>query len=213
MIRVLLVDDHKLVRIGIRQVLESATNIEVVGEAENGEDGIRLARELQPDVVLLDINMPGIGGVECLRRIKAAADSHVIVVSVHRDPPLPARMLESGASGYLSKDRAADEVVRAVKTVTQNRRYLTEDIARDMALHQLDPEHHGLGALSEREIQVMLLVAEGLAIPAIAEALAVSPKTVNTYRYRLFEKLDVHNDVELTRYAIRHGLIKDMVGE
>ena len=212
MIRILLVDDHKLIRVGLRNILIEQPGIEIVGEAGNGEDGVRLARELKPDVVVLDINMPGMNGVEATRKLtRLDTPPKVLIVSVHSQDPVPARLLEAGASGYLTKELAADEILAAVKHVHAGRRYLSADVAREMALAQLSGTSP-LSTLSDREMEVLLLVAEGLGIQEISERLHVSPKTVATYRYRLFEKLDVTNDVELARYALRHGLVPDVTG-
>lgn len=209
MLKILLVDDHKLVRVGIRKILEESVGIEVVGEADSGEEGLQLARALKPDIVLLDVNMPGMGGVEALRKLLALDhDVRVIVVSVHAEEPLPSRLLEAGAKGYLSKGRAADEVLLAVRKVAAGERYLTSDVAQQIALGKVGGSGKSpLAQLSEREMQVMLLVIEGKSIQEISDKLCLSPKTVSTYRYRLFDKLGIHNDVELTRLAIRHGLV------
>jgi len=210
MIRILLVDDHKLIRVGLRNILDAHADIEVVGEAGDGEEGLRLARELKPDVVVLDINMPEMNGVEATRKLARLDPApRILIVSVHKQDPIPTRLLEAGASGYLTKDLAADEILAAVRLVHAGRRYLSADVAREMALARLGGTSP-LATLSDREMEVMLLVAAGMSLQAIAEKLHVSPKTVATYRYRLFEKLDVTNDVELTRYALRHGLIEDV---
>jgi len=210
MIRVLLIDDHKLIRVGIRNILETSPGISVVGEAETGEEGLRLARELKPDIVLLDINLPGMNGLECLRKLRTHDERvKIIVISMHITEPLPGKVLELGAAGYLTKSRAADEVLVAVQKISQGERYLSADVAQQLALDKLkggSPLEH----LSERELQVLLLVTQGKSITEIATQLSVSSKTVSTYRYRIFEKLNVGNDVELTRYAIRHGIIQEI---
>ena len=210
MIRVLLVDDHKLIRVGLRNLLEAESDIEIVGEAAEGEAALERARELKPDVVVLDINMPGMNGVEATRKLARLNPApRILIVSVHHQDPVPTRLLEAGAAGYLTKETAADEIVAAIRQVHAGRRYLSADVAREMALAQIGGATP-LSTLSDREMEVLLLVANGMNIQDIAEKLHVSPKTVATYRYRLFEKLDVQNDVELARYALRHGLIEDV---
>lgn len=210
MIRVLLIDDHRLVRTGIRRILEDTPGIGVMGEADSGEEGIRLARESRPDVILLDVNMPGIGGLETTRKLlQHDPGLRIIIVSVHAQEPVPGRLLEAGAWGYLTKACAAEEVVTAVRRVHAGERYLTAEIARELALNAVSGRGPGaIDQLSQREMQVMLMVTQGQSIQEISERLHLSPKTVSTYRYRLFEKLAVSNDVELTRFAIRHGLIE-----
>lgn len=212
MISVLLIDDHKLVRTGIRRILEDSPGIEVIGEADDGEHGVELAQQLDPDVVLLDVSMPGIGGLEATRQLLAQDPStKVIVVSVHAREPVPGKLLEAGAFGYLTKGCAAEEVVTAVRRVHGGERYLTAEIARALALGAVSGRKSTatpFELLSQREMQVMMMVTQGQTIQAISERLQLSPKTVSTYRYRLFDKLCVANDVELTRLAIRHGFVE-----
>lgn len=211
MIRVLLVDDHKLVRTGIRLILEETPDIRIAAEASSGEEAVRLARELKPDVILMDVNMPGIGGLEATRKLHAYdAALKVIAVTVHASEPFPLRLLEAGAQGYLTKDCAADEVVTAVRKVHGGERYITASIAQQLALAKLDGgKSSPFEKLSQREMQVMLMVITGQELQAISEQLHLSPKTVSTYRSRLFEKLDVSNDVELTRLALRYDVLSD----
>ncbi|HEX7029170.1 MAG TPA: response regulator [Gammaproteobacteria bacterium] len=213
MIRVLLVDDHKLIRVGLRNILEAEADVEIAGEADDGETAVKQARELKPDVVVLDINMPGTNGIEATRKLARLEPApRVLIVSVHSQEPVPARLLEAGAHGYVTKESAADEIVAAVRQVHAGRRYLSADIAREMALGQLGGASP-LASLSDREMEVLLLVAEGISLQEIADRLHVSPKTIATYRYRLFDKLNVTNDVELARFALRHGLVEDVPGE
>ena len=214
-IRVLLVDDHKLVRTGIRMILEDTADLRVAGEAESGEAAIALARELKPDVVLMDVSMPGIGGLEATRRL-LASDSKVkvIVVSVHATEPYPLRLMEAGAHGYLTKDCAAEEIVTAVRQVKAGKRYITASIAQQLALAKVDASQGSpFEQLSQRETQVMLMITSGQSSQAIAKKLHLSPKTVSTYRTRLFQKLAVDNDVALTRLALRYGVIQEQAGQ
>jgi two-component system invasion response regulator UvrY len=211
-IKVLLIDDHKLVRTGIRKILEESAGIQVVGEADDGEHGLELAEQLKPDVVLLDVSMPGIGGLEATRQLlEHDPSTKVIVVSVHAQEPVPGKLLEAGAFGYLTKGCAADEVVTAVRRVHGGERYLTAEIARALAFGAVGgrkTSESPFELLSQREMQVMMMVTQGQSIQEISERLRLSPKTVSTYRYRLFEKLGVGNDVELTRLALRHGFVE-----
>lgn len=215
MIRVLLVDDHKLVRTGIRLILEDTADVRVEGEAESGETALTLVRELHPDVVLMDVSMPGIGGLEATRRL-LARDSKVkvIVVSVHATEPYPLRLMEAGAHGYLTKDCAAEEIVTAIRRVHAGKRYITASIAQQLALAKVDANQGSpFEQLSQRETQVMLMITSGQSSQTIASKLHLSPKTVSTYRTRLFEKLSVDNDVELTRLALRYGVIEEKPGQ
>lgn len=215
MIRVLLVDDHKLVRTGIRLILEDTPDLCVAGEAESGETALALAGELKPDVVLMDVSMPGIGGLEATRRLLARDTKiKVIVVSVHAAEPYPLRLMEAGAHGYLTKDCAAEEIVTAIRQVQAGKRYITASIAQQLALAKVDANRGSpFEQLSQRETQVMLMVTSGQSPQAIAKKLHLSPKTVSTYRTRLFEKLGVENDVGLTRLALRYGVIEEKTGQ
>jgi len=210
LIKVLIVDDHELIRTGISRLLADFDKIEVVGEADSGETGVAKARELRPDVVLMDANMPGIGGLEATRRlIRFDPDIKVIAVTVHNEEPYPTKFLQAGAAGYVTKGADIKEMVVAILQVKSGKRYITPDIAQQMALKALNPhEESPFEILSEREMQVMLMITKGQKVPDISEQLFLSPKTVNSYRYRLFEKLNVENDVELTHLAIRYGVIK-----
>lgn len=211
MITVLLVDDHELVRMGIRSLLEGAAGIQVVGEADSGEEAVKQARALEPDVILMDVRMPGIGGLEATRKItNARLKSRIIALTALNDDPFPKRLLEAGAAGYLTKDAGVTEMVEAIRSVHGGQLYLTPDVARQIAVQHLSKKPQGpWDSLSDREMQVMLMITTGQTVQDIADKLCLSPKTVNSYRYRLFEKLKVHNDVELTLLAMRHGLVEN----
>jgi two-component system invasion response regulator UvrY len=211
MIKVMLVDDHDLVRTGIRRLLEDSTVIKVIGEATDGEQAYHMIRDTRPDVVLMDLQMPGVGGLEATRKILQYDNSiRVIILTVHSEEPFPTKLLKTGACGYLTKGCSPDEMVSAIKRVHSGKKYLGNEIAQQLALTVMPGgEKSPLDMLSERELQVMLMVTRGEKIQKIAEKLHLSPKTVSTYRYRIFEKLSVKSDVELTHFAMRHGLMDD----
>lgn len=208
MITVLLVDDHQLVRTAIKNLLKDAEGISVIADVSSGEDAVRIAREKSPNIVLMDIMMPGIGGLEAARKIlHYNRNTKIIGLSSCKDDPLPSRFLQSGAVGFVTKDAGVDELVRAIHEVSAGRRYLTPEIAQSIALHHLVDDASPLEILSERELQVMIMITSGQKVQEISDKLCLSPKTVNSYRYRLFEKLSVNSDVELTHLAIKYGLI------
>lgn len=210
MIKVLVVDDHDLVRSGIARMLGDVEGMKVVGEASNGEEALKQVRELQPDVVLMDVKMPGMGGLEATRKmLRSNADVRVIAVTACAEEPFPSRVLQAGASGYLTKGADLDEMVMAIRQVHHGRRYLSPDIAQALALKQLslDGKSTPFDALSEREMQIAMMIVDCQKVQDISDTLCVSPKTVNTYRYRIFEKLEISSDVELTLLAVRHGLL------
>jgi len=210
LIKVMIVDDHDLIRSGISRLLADQDKIKVVGEACSGEDAVAKARGLRPDVVLMDANMPGIGGLEATRRLlRFDPDVKVIAVTVHGDEPYPTRFMQAGAAGYVTKGADIQEMVIAIRQVASGKRYLTPEIAQQMALKAVNPEEESpFDGLSDREMQVMLMITKGQKVQDISEQLFLSPKTVNSYRYRLFEKLKIENDVELTHMALRHGVIE-----
>lgn len=209
MIKVLLVDDHELVRTGISRLLQDVNGIEVIDEANSGESAIDSVKQNTPDVVLMDVNMPGIGGLEATSKLlKIHPDLKVIIVTVHIEDPFPSRLLKAGAMGYLTKGSPIDEIVKAIKTVHNGKRYVASDVAQELAMSMLPGgDKSPFENLSQRELQVMIMVTQGKKIQQIAEDLCLSAKTVSTYRYRLFEKLGVKTDVELTHLAIRYGML------
>ncbi|MFC6440071.1 UvrY/SirA/GacA family response regulator transcription factor [Bowmanella sp. JS7-9] len=209
MIKILLVDDHDLIRTGLRRILDDVRGFKVVGEAGNGEDAIRLVRQLEPDVVLMDMNMPGMGGMEATKKILRINDGcKVIVISVLKENPYPAKVMQLGAHGYLTKDAGADEMIRAIHQVVSGQKYIDGGLAQQIALGKLDlSTPDPFEALSERELQIMTMISKGQKVPDIASQLNLSAKTVLTYKYRAFEKLGVEGEVELVHLVLRHKLI------
>ena len=206
-IRVFLVDDHALVRAGMRMILSGETDIEVVGEAESGELALPLIRKLKPDVVLCDLHLPGLSGLDVTERIvKGRYGARVIVVSVLEDGPLPKRLIEAGAAGYVGKGGDAAELLRAVRDVACGKRYLANSIAQNLALYGIDRHESQFDALSPRELEVAMLLLQGLRQEGIAKRLSLSPKTIHTHKARVFEKLRVHDNIALARLAGQYGV-------
>lgn len=211
MIRVLLADDHDLVRTGMRRLLDDVEGIEVIAEATTGEEAVSFSREHRPQVVLMDINMPGMGGLEATKKILQHNDAiKVIIVTMNEDEIMAQHLLKAGAAGYMTKGCKITEIAHAIKEVIANRRYITPQIAQQLALAgtRSDPEQSPFHDISERELQVMMMILDGRKTSEISENLCLSPKTISTYRQRLFSKLDISSDVELTRLAIKHGVIQ-----
>ncbi|HEL4219398.1 response regulator [Stenotrophomonas maltophilia] len=207
-IRVYLVDDHALVRTGMKMILSGETDIEVVGEAETGEDALREVRQLLPDVVLCDLHLPGVSGMEVTERIvRSHRNTRVVIVSVLEDGPLPKRLLEAGAAGYIGKGCDAQELLRAVRDVAAGRRYLGTSIAQNLALSTVEGNGSPFDNLSPRELEVALLLTQGLRQEDIAWRLSLSAKTVNTHKARLFEKMGIHDNIALARMASQYGLV------
>ncbi len=205
MIKVLLVDDHELVRTGIESLLNSVADITVIGVSNCGEQALEILDTLTPDIILMDINMPGIGGIEACRRIlQRYQQIRIIALSVHNDGPIPQQLLKIGASGYISKGSPVDEMVNAIRIVMTGKRYLSTEVANNLAFQDLQStEKSPFTKLSQREAEVVNLILQGKTIQEMSELLLLSDKTVNTYRYRLYDKLKVKNDVELTRLAVK----------
>lgn len=207
---VLVVDDHDLIRLGICRMLSEVQGIGVVGQASSGEEAIEKVRELSPDIVFMDIRMPGIGGIEATHRILSRfPDTKVIVVSAFNDDVYPATLLKAGASGYITKNANSAEIKTAVETVLAGKAYVSPELAQMMVLNsvQTGEENSPLANLSQRELQIAALITSGRKAKELAESLNISPKTINTYKYRIYEKLGVSNDVELTLAAVKYGLV------
>lgn len=208
-IRVLLVDDHAVVRMGFKLLLQTTDDIEIVAEAEDGEAACRLYDEIHPDVLVMDLSMPGMGGVEAVRRIIAHdRRARILALSAHEDTSHPKRVFKAGALGYLCKRGAPEALIEAIRTTAQGRRYLDAQIAQRMATQQLSGEQGPLEALSEREFEVFLQLARGQTVAQIAETLSLSASTVGTHLYNIKQKLNVANQAELTLLAVRHKLIE-----
>lgn len=209
MINILLVDDHELVRTGVSKILNEVKGFNVIAECETGEEAIKFCRHTEPDVILMDMDMPGMGGLEATKKIiHFAPEAKVIMLTAHTEDPFPTKVMQIGAAGYLTKGTPPNEMVNAIRAVNSGQRYLPADIAQQMALNQFkSAEETPFSELSDRELQIMLMITRGEKVPNISEHLHLSTKTINSYRYRMFDKLNVGNDVELTHLAIRYGMI------
>lgn len=209
MIRVYLVDDHELVRTGFKLILAKEVDIEVVGEAGSGEEALAQVRRVKPDVVLCDFHLPGISGLEVTERIvRADIGARVVILSIKVDGPIPRRLLEAGASGYLGKGCAADELLRAIRDVARGKRYLAGDIAQQLALGSLSSGASPFAALSRRELEVVMLLVQGHRMIDIGLRLSLSAKTIATHKYNALDKLGIDDLASLTRLAMQHGLVE-----
>ncbi|MBA4697557.1 MAG: response regulator [Legionella sp.] len=211
MIKVLIVDDHALVRMGIRRLLDDLPDVEVIADAESGEQALALAKAHHPEVVLLDMKMPGMDGLEVTRRLRRSYPSiKIIAVTALSSEPMPLCVLRLGAMGYVTKESGAEEMAKAIRTVVRGEKYLSAEMAQKMMINRLDgtSDDSPFELLSDRETQVMLMICRGMTAQDIAERLFLSAKTVNGYRYRIFEKLHIKNDVELIFLAIKHQIIE-----
>jgi len=210
LIKVLVVDDHDLVRMGITRMLADIDGLEVIGQADSGEEALRLVRELRPDVVLMDVKMPGIGGLEATRKlIRSYPDLKVVAVTACEEDPFPTRLLQAGAAGYMTKGAALEEMVQAIRQVFMGQRFISPQIAQQLALKSFQSTENAspFDLLSDREIQIAMMIAGCQKVQSISDKLCLSPKTINTYRYRIFEKLAINSDVELALLAVRHGMV------
>ena len=211
MVKILLADDHKIVRDGLRDLLSRQTNIQVVGEADNGRITVQSVRKLIPDLVIMDIAMPELNGIEATRQIKSInPDTKIIALSMHSDRRFISEIFKAGASAYLLKESAFEELVKAIRSVMRNQTYLSPQIASQVLKDYLklsDSDNTSVfSILSPREREVLQLLAEGKSTKEIADNLNVSVKTIETHRQQIMEKLNIHNIAELTKYAIREGL-------
>jgi two-component system invasion response regulator UvrY len=209
MIRIMVVDDHELVRIGLRHILADYPAIHVAAEAGDGETALRLNREIKPDVVLLDVSLPGLSGFEVTARLKKACHCPgIIILTIHEQAPYPSQLLDAGASGYLTKGCPVPELVQAIETVASGGRHIGSRIAQQMALQMLPGgKKSPFEELSAREMEVLLMLADGQKIADIADTMHLSPKTVATYKYRIYDKLNTRSDVDMTRMALRYGIV------
>lgn len=212
-LRLLLVDDHPIVRTGLRMLFQSEPGMEVIGEADSGAAAIAAVLRLHPDVVIMDVAMPGMNGIEATRQIKAnSPETAVLALTMHEDEQYFFAMLNAGASGYIPKRAAPDDLVAAIRVVAEGNVFLYSSLARflmkDIAEQKLAPAGEGDDGLTGREIEVLTLIAEGRTSREIAEALVISVKTVERHRENIMHKLDIHSRVELVKYAIKRGLIQ-----
>jgi len=207
---IVLVDDHAVVRAGVRRLLEQEPLFEVIGEAESGEKAYQIFGELKPDVMVIDLSMPGMGGLEGIRRILMRYEkAKILVLSMHEDLSFANQALKLGAKGYLTKNTLADDLVKSIETVTQGDVFLSDEIAKKMAMQSISGNQDPIHELSAREFEIFRLLAEGLDIDAIASTLNISSKTVSNYQTMIKQKLNINTPIELIRYAIKVGVIKN----
>ncbi|MDQ3261439.1 MAG: response regulator transcription factor [Pseudomonadota bacterium] len=204
----MLVDDHAVVRMGFKLLLQGAEDIEVVAEAASGEEAIKRYAEIKPDLVVMDISMPGIGGLEAVSRLLAKDPAaKILILSAHEDSSHPKRLLKAGAVGYLSKRSAAEELIQAIHQVASGKTFLDSKLAQAMAMQQLTGEQNPVEVLSDREFEVFMLLAKGQSVAHIAEKLFLSPRTVGTHLYNIKQKLNAGNSAEIALIAMRNGLL------
>jgi DNA-binding NarL/FixJ family response regulator len=207
---IVLVDDHAVVRAGVRRLLEQEPLFEVIGEAESGEKAYQIFGELKPDVMVMDLSMPGMGGLESIRRILMRYEkAKILVLSMHEDLSFANQALKLGAKGYLTKNTLADDLVKSIETVTQGDVFLSDEIAKKMAMQSISGNQDPVHELSAREFEIFRLLAEGLDIDAIASTLNISSKTVSNYQTMIKQKLNIKTPIELMRYAIKVGVLKN----
>ena len=208
-LKVLLVDDHSVVRMGFKMLIDSEKDMKVIAESETGEDGIQKYQELKPDVTVMDITMPGIGGLEAIERIIAKdKNAKILVLSANEDSVHPKRVLSAGAIGYLTKRSAAEELISAIRTVGSGKKYIESSVAQQLAITQLSGENDPTEILSDREFEVFIALAKGKSTNEIADTMCLSPRTVGTHLYNIKQKLNANNSAEIALIAIRCGLIE-----
>lgn len=208
-LNVLLVDDHSVVRMGFKMLIDSEKDMQVIAEAETGEDGIIKFQEIKPDVIVMDITMPGIGGLEAIERIIAKdKNAKILVLSAHEDSVHPKRVLSAGAIGYLTKRSAAEELINAIRTVGSGKKYIESSVAQKLAITQLSGENDPTEVLSDREFEVFISLAKGKSTNEIADTMCLSPRTVGTHLYNIKQKLNANNSAEIALIAIRCGLLE-----
>ncbi len=209
--KILVVDDHDLVRMGIVRMLADIDGYQVVGDAKSGEEAVTKARSLLPDVVLMDVKMPGMGGLEATKKLLVVNPTlKIIAVTACDDDLYPTRLMQAGAVGYVTKGAEFSEITNAIDKVIRGDLYMSNSIAQQLALKNFSgnsSQESPFEKLSQRELQTAMLIANGQKVNDIANTFCVSPKTVNSYRYRIFEKLDINSDVELTLLAVKHNLL------
>jgi DNA-binding NarL/FixJ family response regulator len=209
-INIILVDDHAVVRAGVRRLLEQEPLFDVIGEAESGEKAYQLFGELNPDVMVMDLSMPGMGGLEAIRRILMRNEkAKILVLSMHEDLSFANQALKLGAKGYLIKNTLGDDLVKAIEAISQGDIFLSDEIAKKIAVSSIDGGQDPIHDLSAREFEIFRLLAEGFEVDAIATTLNISSKTVSNYQTMIKQKLNIHTPVELIRYAIKTGVIKN----
>lgn len=212
MIKVLLVDDHDIVRMGIARMLADVPKIQVIGEVKTGEEALNFVRKIEPNVILMDVDMPGMGGIEATRKLKQRLPTaHILVLSASYEEPTLSRILGAGAVGYITKGACLEEMVRAIIQVAQGGNYFSSDVASQLAKNWANRDKGGellFDALSRRERQMAELVAEGKSNQDIADIMGVALTTLSTYRSRIYAKLEIDNDVQLAHLAMRFGIIK-----
>jgi two-component system, NarL family, invasion response regulator UvrY len=211
MIQILIIDDQALVRTGLRHILDRSSEITQITEASSGEAALIRCRKNCPNVILLSINLPGLTGFEITRKLmRTYLGARIIVLAVHAKPPYPTRLMDAGASGYLTRDCEAEELLHAIKVVATGQRYIGSEAAKQLALSMLagSVNKSPFEDLSAREMEVMLKLTDGRRIPDIASMMCLSPKTVSTYKYRILGKLGARSEVEMVRMAMRYGLLE-----